>query len=116
MASALGINTRRIDSLSFAFSTGLAGIAGSILAYLYTTKYKMGDDFIVESFMVVILGGTGQLIGTVFGGALIGTSNSMVTKVLNNEPIARVVVLLLVIAFIQFRPSGMFAPRERVYD
>ena len=80
MASALGINTRRVDSLSFAFSTGLAGVAGSILAYLYTTKYNMGDDFIVESFMVVILGGMGQLAGSVGSGAIYGTSFSLVEK------------------------------------
>ncbi len=61
MASALGINTRWVDSLTFAFASGLAGVAGCILAHLYTVKYNMGADYIVEAFMVVILGGVGQL-------------------------------------------------------
>ncbi len=61
MAAALGINTRWVDSLTFAFASGLAGVAGCILAYLYTVKYNMGNDYIVEAFMVVILGGMGQL-------------------------------------------------------
>ena len=74
MASALGISTRRVDSLTFAFATGLAGVAGCILAYLYTIKYTMGNDYIVEAFMVVILGGMGQLGGSVVGGVLYGTA------------------------------------------
>ena len=83
---------------------------------MYSIKADMGTSYVVDAFMVVILGGTGQLAGTVVGGAVIGTGNSVVTKMLNNEPIARVIVLLLVVVFIQFRPAGLFAPRERVYD
>ncbi len=116
MAAALGINTRWVDSLTFAFASGLAGVAGCILAYLYTVKYNMGNDYIVEAFMVVILGGVGQLLGTVGGGALIGTADSLVEKVLGNASLAKVVVLLAVIVFIQFRPSGLFATKERSYD
>ena len=116
MAAAVGISTRNVDALTFGLGTGLAGVAGCILGHMYSIKPDMGTSYVVDAFMVVILGGTGQLIGTVVGGTMIGTSNSVVAKVLNNEPIARVVVLLLVITFIQFRPSGMFAPKERVYD
>ncbi len=116
MAAALGINTRWVDSLTFAFASGLAGVAGCILAHLYTVKYNMGADYIVEAFMVVILGGVGQLAGTVGGGALIGTGDSVVEKLLGNASLAKVVVLLAVIAFIQFRPSGLFVTKERSYD
>ena len=120
MAAALGINTRMVDSLSFAFSTGLAGVAGSILAYLYTTKYKMGDDFIVESFMVVILGGMGQLAGSVGSGALYGTSFSLVEKWLgsatNASQMAKVIILLSVVTFLLIRPSGLFVTKERSYE
>ncbi len=116
MASAIGISTRRVDALTFALGTGLAGVAGCIMGHMYSIKADMGTSYVVDAFMVVILGGVGQLAGTVAGGTLIGTGNSVVTKILNNEPIARVVVLLLVIVFIQFRPSGLFAPRERAYD
>src|SRR5207245_5089571 len=67
MASALGISTRRVDSLTFAFATGLAGVAGCIFGHLYTVKYNMGGDYVVEAFLVVILGGMGQLIGHIDG-------------------------------------------------
>src|SRR5438552_868022 len=82
MAAALGISTRRVDSLTFAFASGLAGVAGCILAHLYNVKYTMGNDYIVDAFMVVILGGMGQLAGSVGGGAIIGTGNSVVDQVI----------------------------------
>jgi urea transport system permease protein len=141
MAAAMGISTRRVDSLTFAFATGLAGVAGCILAHLYNIKYNMGNDYIVEAFMVVILGGMGQLSGSVAGGAVIGTGDSFMAKILgtpwlgklaawvgirpenweriigtNSEVIARVLVLLMVIGFILIRPSGLFAAKERTYD
>src|SRR5262245_364869 len=116
MASALGISTRRVDSLTFAFATGLAGVAGCVLAHLYNVKYNMGSDYIVEAFMVVILGGMGQLTGSVGGGALIGTGNSIVEKALGDTSMAKVVVLVLVVAFILIRPAGLFAAKERTYD
>lgn len=116
MASALGISTRRIDSLTFAFASGLAGVAGCVLAHLYTIKYNMGQDYVVEAFMVVILGGMGQLTGTVASGALIGTSDSVIEKIINNTPIAKVLILVGVIAFIMVRPAGLFTTKERVYE
>jgi urea transport system permease protein len=141
MASAMGISTRRVDSMTFAFATGLAGVAGCILAHLYNIKYNMGADYIVEAFMVVILGGMGQLSGSVAGGALIGTGDSFVAKFLsvawmkdlalwlgmssenwdriigtNTEIVAKVLVLLMVIGFILIRPTGLFATKERTYD
>src|SRR5438132_7852344 len=73
MAGAIGISTRRVDSLTFAFASGLAGVAGCILAHLYNVKYTMGNDYVVDAFMVVILGGMGQLAGSVGGAAVIGT-------------------------------------------
>jgi len=116
MASALGISTRRVDSLTFAFATGLAGVAGCILSALYNVKYNMGADYIVEAFMVVILGGVGQLSGSVAGGVVIGTGDSFVEKFLGNTSMAKVVVLLIVIAIICVRPSGLFATKERSYE
>ncbi len=116
MAAALGISTRRVDALTFAFATGLAGVAGCIFSGLYTVKYNMGPDYVVEAFMVVILGGMGNLSGTVAGGALIGTGDSFVEKLLVNASMAKVVVLLAVIGVIMFRPSGLFAPKERSYE
>src|SRR5437899_10990765 len=91
MASALGISTRRVDALTFAFASGLAGVAGCILVHLYTVKYNMGGDYVVEAFMVVILGGMGQLTGNVAGGALIGTGEGFIEKLLVNASMAKVV-------------------------
>jgi urea transport system permease protein len=116
MAAALGISTRRVDALTFAFATGLAGVAGCIFSGLYTVKYNMGPDYVVEAFMVVILGGVGQLGGTAAGGALIGTGDSFVEKLLVNASMAKVVVLLAVIAVIMVRPSGLFTSKERSYE
>jgi urea transport system permease protein len=141
MASALGISTRRVDALTFAFATGLAGVAGCIMAYLYKVGYNMGNDYIVEAFMVVILGGTGKLAGSVAAAILLGTSISFTTKILRSpslqefaasigishehwdrlivmsvESMGRVVVLALVIVVILIRPSGLFVTRERTYD
>jgi urea transport system permease protein len=116
MASALGISTRRVDSLTFAFATGLAGVAGCILGHLYIVKYDMGNDYVVEAFMVVILGGLGQMTGSVAGGAMIGTGNSIVEKLLNNTPMAKFVILMVVVGLVLIRPGGLFAVKERSYD
>ncbi len=116
MASALGISTRRVDAVCFAFATGLAGVAGCVISHLYNVKYNMGSDYIVEAFMVVILGGMGQLAGSVGGGVLIGTGNSVMEKVLGDTSMAKVVVLVMVVVCILIRPSGLFASKERTYD
>jgi urea transport system permease protein len=141
MAAAMGISTRRVDAVSFAFASGLAGVAGCILAHQFNTKYNMGDDYIVDAFMVVILGGMGQLSGSAAGGVTVGGSNSVLAKLLgsdwlskvalvvgvsdedwsrivktNGESLAKVLVLLLVIGFIMIRPSGLFAAKERSYE
>lgn len=116
MAAALGISTRRVDSLTFALGAALAGVAGVIVGHMYNVKSDMGMDYVVDAFVVVILGGPGHLGGTAASGGLLGTGNSVVTKLLGNEPMAKVVMLLIVILLIQFRPAGLFAPRERHYD
>jgi urea transport system permease protein len=116
MAAAMGISTRWVDSLAFALGAALAGLAGCIVGHMYPVKSDMGVEYVVDAFMVVILGGVGELWGTVSGGAIIGSGNSVIAKFLGNEPMAKVFVLLLVIAFIQFRPSGIFAPKERSYE
>jgi urea transport system permease protein len=141
MAAALGVSTRRVDSLTFAFASGLAGIAGCILAHLYNTNYRMGNDYIVEAFMTVILGGMGNLSGSVASGAIIGTGDSFMAKLLgakwlqdvatslgfsphtweqmvvrNSEAMSSVLVLMIVITIIWFRPRGLFAAKERSYE
>jgi urea transport system permease protein len=141
MASAMGISTRLVDSLTFAFASGLAGIAGCILAHLYNANYQMGNEYIVEAFMTVILGGMGNLSGSVASGAIIGTGDSFMAKLLgarwlqdmassvgisprtweqmvirNSEAMSNVLVLMIVITIIWFRPQGLFAAKERSYE
>ncbi|MSQ97009.1 MAG: urea ABC transporter permease subunit UrtB [Gemmataceae bacterium] len=117
MASALGISTRRVDAVSFAFASGLAGVAGCIFAHLYNVNYAMGSEYVVDAFMVVILGGLGQIPGAIAGGLLIGTSNNVITRVFGiDEVIAKVLVLLMIVAFIMVRPSGLVKTSERTYD
>jgi urea transport system permease protein len=117
MASALGISTRRVDSISFAFASGLAGVAGCIFAHLYNVNYNMGSEYVIDAFMVVILGGLGQIEGAIAGGALMGTTNNVITKVYGiDEVIAKVLVLLLIVGFIMLRPSGLVKTQERSYD
>ncbi len=117
MASALGISTRRVDAVSFAFASGLAGVAGCVFAHLYNVNYAMGSEYVVDAFMVVILGGLGQIPGAIAGGILIGTTNNVITKVYGvDEVIAKVMVLLMIVAFIMVRPSGLVKTRERSYD
>src|SRR5439155_27325961 len=99
-------------SVSFAFASGLAGVAGCILAHLYNTKYNMGSDYIVEAFMTVILGGMGQLGGSIGGGAIYGTGSSFIEKILGNTSMAKVVMLAAVIVVIQCRSRGLCATKE----
>jgi urea transport system permease protein len=112
MAGAAGIDTRRTDRMAIALGSGLAGLAGVALTPLYNVNPNMGTGFIVDSFMVVVLGGVGSLIGTVAASFGIGQIN-VIIEPLYGAVAAKVVVLLLVIAFIQRKPEGLFAPKGR---
>lgn len=116
MASALGISTRRVDSMTFAIATGLAGVAGCILGAYYKVTYTMGNDYVVEAFMVVILGGMGQLAGSVGGAVVIGLGTGFVEKLVSQPQMAKVIVLATVVAFLLIRPAGLFAVKERSYE
>ena len=97
---------------------GSSGVAGCILGNMYKFDANMGSpEFVVNAFMVVILGGIGQLSGTVLAGILVGTSNVMLVKLFGfTEMLAKVAVLFAVVAVILYRPAGLFTTRERVYD
>jgi urea transport system permease protein len=112
MAGAAGIDARRTDRMAIALGSGLAGLAGVALAPLYNVNPNMGTGFIVDSFMVVVLGGVGSLLGAVIASFGIGQIN-VIMEPLYGAVAAKVVVLLLVIAFIQRRPEGLFAPKGR---
>lgn len=112
MAGAAGIDTRRTDMMAFGLGSGLAGLAGLALSPLYNVNPGMGVGFIVDSFMVVVLGGVGSLVGAVVAAFGIGQIN-VVIEPIYGAVAAKVLVLLLVIVFIQWRPEGLFAPKGR---
>lgn len=112
MAACLGIATRRVDMLAFGLGSGLAGLAGLALSPLYNVNPQMGTNFVVDSFMVVVLGGVAALEGTVLAALGIGQLNVLVEP-FYGAVAAKVIVLLLTIAFLQWRPEGLFALQGR---
>jgi urea transport system permease protein len=116
MASCLGVSTRRVDSLTFALGTALAGMAGCALSLIGTVDPEVGKTYIVDSFMVVVLGGVGKLVGTVVASLGIGLSNKLLEPAIGGTAAAiyaKVAILVIVIAFLQWRPTGLFATRGR---
>ena len=115
MAQCMGINSRRVDNITFGIGSGLAGIAGCSVALLGSIDSTIGQSYIVNSFMAVVLGGVGKLAGTVLGSGIIGFS-SIFTENYTSSTIAKAVVLLIVILFLQKRPQGLFVIRSRSLD
>ena len=123
-ARSLGVNSRFIDSMTFAFGSGLAGLAGCALTLIAGVTPDMGQNYIVDSFLVVVVGGVGELAGVVAAGLGIGVLNKVFEPFLGwifPESTAtvtwgKVVILVLVIAFIQWRPAGIFPPKGRLAD
>jgi urea transport system permease protein len=116
MASCLGVSTRRIDAVTFALGTALAGVAGCALSLIGTVDPEVGKTYIVDSFMVVVLGGVGKLVGTVVAAFGLGLFNKLLEPVIGGTAAAvyaKVAVLLLVIWFLQWRPTGLFPQRGR---
>ncbi|WP_134703531.1 urea ABC transporter permease subunit UrtB [Ammoniphilus sp. YIM 78166] len=115
MASCLGISTRKVDAYAFGLGSGLAGVAGCALTLIGPIGPMIGSYYIVDSFMVVVLGGVGKLIGTVAGGlsmGLLGTFFEYTTS----ATLAKVLVFTLIIAFLQWKPSGIVSVRTRTLD
>jgi len=115
MAQSLGINSRKVDSITFACGSGLAGIAGCTIALLGSVDSTVGQNYIVNSFMAVVLGGVGKLLGTFLGSNIIGFSGIFVEN-FTSSSIAKAIVLLIVIVFLQKRPKGLFVVRSRALD
>lgn len=112
MAKCLGVNTSFVDMVTFAYGCGLAGIAGSVISSLKSVAPPMGQDYLVDAWMVVVTGGVDKLIGVLAGAFLIGESNSAIAFLLN-DPLARVIVLAAVIILIRYRPEGLFTVQKR---
>jgi urea transport system permease protein len=115
MASSMGIRTPWIDAMTFALGSGIAGIAGLALSQIDNVSPNLGQGYIIDSFMVVVFGGVGNLWGTLVGALSLGILNKFL------EPYAgavlgKIVVLVLIILFIQKRPRGMFALKGRAVE
>ncbi len=115
MAEALGVNTRTVDLLVFALGSGVAGMAGAALALIAPVTPTVGQSYIVSAFLVVILGGLGSLLGTTLAAVLVGVF-SAAAQVFASVSTSDVLLLLFVIAFIQFRPRGIVAIRSRALE
>jgi urea transport system permease protein len=112
MAGCVGVSTRRIDMLAFGFGAGLAGLGGLALSPIYNVNPTMGSGFIIDSFMVVVLGGVGSLWGTALAALGIGLVNVGIEP-FYGAVAAKVIALLLVVLLIQWRPEGLIAARGR---
>jgi urea transport system permease protein len=112
MAACIGIPVRRVDMMAFGLGSGLAGLAGLALAPIYSVNPQMGQNFIIDSFMVVVLGGVGTIVGTVVAALGIGQINVLIEP-LWGAVAAKVIVLLMIIGFLQWRPEGLFAIKGR---
>ncbi|WP_367846926.1 urea ABC transporter permease subunit UrtB [Rhodoferax sp. WC2427] len=112
IASCMGVNTARIDTYAFALGSGIAGLAGCALSQVGNVGPDLGQGYIVDAFMVVVLGGVGQLAGTVYAAMGLGILNKFLEG-WTGAVLAKIAVLVLIIIFIQKRPQGIFAMKGR---
>ena len=115
MAKAMGIRTNRVDMLTFGLGSGIAGIAGVALSQIDNVSPNLGQSYIIDSFMVVVFGGVGNLWGTFVSAFFLGIANKFL------EPFAgavlgKILILVLLILFIQKRPRGLFALKGRAIE
>jgi len=139
MSACLGIPTQKVDALTFALGSGLAGVAGCAVSLLGSVGPNLGANYIVDAFMVVVVGGVGKIIGSVVAALVIGTLNYLIgsgtlalmasnvgsdllTPLVDfftffaTASMAKVMVFILIIAFLQVRPAGLFPPKGRAAE
>jgi urea transport system permease protein len=116
MAACMGVRTERVNTLTFAFGCGLAGLAGAFLSQLSNVGPSMGQLYIVDSFMTVVVGGVGNILGTVISALGIGMADQSLQQYLGNPVIGKILVLAAIILFLQWRPAGLFVTRSRSLD
>ena len=115
MASSMGIRTSWVDALTFGLGSGIAGIAGVALSQLTNVGPNLGQAYIIDSFMVVVFGGVGNLWGTLVGAMSLGIANKFMEPVAG-AVLAKIFILVFIILFIQKRPRGLFALKGRAVD
>ena len=112
MAACVGVNTARVDMMAFALGAGIAGLAGCALSQVGNVGPDLGQSYIVDSFMVVVLGGVGQLTGAVVAALGLGVLSKFLEG-MAGAVLAKIMVLVFIVAFIQKRPQGLFAIKGR---
>lgn len=115
MAKAVGIRTEWVDALTFGLGSGIAGIAGVALSQLTNVGPNLGQGYIIDSFMVVVFGGVGNLWGTLVGGLALGVGNKFLEPV-SGAVLAKILLLVFIILFIQKRPRGLFPQKGRAAE
>jgi urea transport system permease protein len=134
MSACVGIPTQKVDALTFAIGSGLAGVAGVAVSLLGSVGPNTGQNYIVDTFMVVVVGGVGKLLGSIVAALGIGIANFVIGSgtlalIFPNVPIltdtlnffattsmAKVMVFALIVAFLQVRPRGLFPEKGRMVD
>ena len=134
MSACLGIATAKVDAITFAIGSGLAGVAGCAVSLLGSVGPDTGQNYIVDTFMVVVVGGVGKLVGSIVAALAIGTANYLIGsntlalllapikpladffEFFANTSMAKVMVFALIIAFLQVRPAGLFPQKGRTVD
>jgi urea transport system permease protein len=135
MSNCLGIPTDRVDSITFGIGSGLAGVAGSAITLLGSVGPNLGAAYIVSCFMVIVLGGVGNLLGTILAALILGVIQSVIgsgsllimfpdlpsglksiVEFFATTSMSLVLVFIFIIAFLQFRPNGMFPQKGRSVD
>jgi len=112
MSGAVGINTKKVDRLTFALGCGIAGIAGAAFTTIASTGPTTGSLYIVDTFMVVVFGGAGSLLGTIASAFSIAQAQSILEFFISGS-MAKVITLLTIVAFLMMRPEGLFASKVR---
>jgi urea transport system permease protein len=115
MASSMGIKTPWVDAFTFALGSGIAGIAGVALSQIGNVSPNLGQTYIIDSFMVVVFGGVGNLWGTLIGALSLGIANKFIEP-FSGAVLAKIMVLTFIILFIQKRPRGLFALKGRAVE
>ncbi|WP_287420874.1 urea ABC transporter permease subunit UrtB, partial [Reinekea sp.] len=115
MARAMGIKTAKVDALTFGLGSGIAGIAGVALSQLTNVGPNLGQSYIIDSFMVVVFGGVGNLLGTLVAAFTLGIANKIFEPI-TGAVLASILVLVFIILFIQKRPQGLFPQRGRAAE
>lgn len=112
IASAFGINSSRVYRMTFAYGAGIAGIAGALVSPLKSVSPEMGTTYVVDAFMVVVMGGVQSLLGTLGASGILGELTGFIAFY-SNDTIAKALALLAIVVLIRFRPQGLFASRVR---